>query len=132
MDNELKLLLCKQIEAVNRLIDGIGGPTVGTSNGTPGSPDISALSQKISFDANGEATLETNEYRQGFIVVNKTSDLVYGIADQEQATADNFTWQIASEASEYYIPSNGTYTGEVNFKAVGAGYLMVTEFSFQI
>lgn len=130
MQEQLFQIICEQIESIDALTQALrngasaGNITVGKQ------PTINALPQKIPFDADGNAKLSANAYRQGFIAVNKTDGLVYGVADQKEASANRFTWMIDPEGSEYYIPANGTYTGDVNFKAVGTGYLMVTEFSF--
>lgn len=138
-EQKLFEIICEQIEAINALTEqlknggaGPGGsgsrvPTIGANSKWR----IQPLIQKIEFDANKEAVLEQNRFRQGFIIVNKTDDIVYGVGDDRSASVNYFTWQIESEASEYYIPSNGAYTGDVFFNAVGIGYLMVTEFSFQ-
>jgi hypothetical protein len=122
LSNEAKIL-CEIRELLRQ-------PSTLIGHGISDNYTIETLSAKITFE-NGLAKLPANQYRQGFIAVNKTDDLVYGLAGTDTVSANNFTWQISSEGTEYYIPANGAYLGEVNFKAVGTGYLMVTEFSFK-
>lgn len=123
MNERLIQAICEQIEAVKEL-------TAILKNG--GNAEISALPQKLLFDDEGIATLDANSNRQGFIAVNKTADIIYGIASQNDPSPDFFTWDIASADSEYYIPAENPYTGEINFAAVkpDTGYLMITEFSY--
>lgn len=130
MNERLIQVICQQIEAINELTATLKNGSGGNISALP--QKISALPQKLLFDDNGFATLDANSNRQGFIAVNKTDDIIYGIADQNEPSPDFFTWDIASADSEYYIPAEDAYTGEVNFVAMspGSGYLMITEFSF--
>lgn len=93
---------------------------------------IDVRKSKLAFDTNGKARIGRNDNRQGFIFTNISSDFLYIAFGEDDASATNFTIRLDIGGTEFYLPTNYPYKGEVHLLGVDAsGFCMVNEFSFQ-
>jgi len=89
----------------------------------------------VPFEASklNDVVMAPNSSRQGFIVNNESSDDMYLSFDQNTCSDKFFTIKIPSLGSEYYIPVQKAYTGQIRifFKDLtGTGFCTITELSY--
>jgi len=120
-------LVCQQSDQVNKTLELLTKQGLDPLN-------INAGVKPVNFSAIGKSgrLLDSNMNRQGFIVHNDSTAILYICMDPNNCSADYFSIPIDAGATEYYIPANGAYKGAITYYALDAtGRAMVTELSYE-
>lgn len=103
-------------------------------NINPANKKVTCVVNTIEFDPGIQNTivLQPNPDRQGFIVNNESSDVIYLSFDQNTCSPKQFTIKVDAFSPEYYIPDNPAYRGAVRIYVMDtSGFCTITEFSYQ-
>jgi len=101
---------------------------------TPGDRKVVCVVNTVEFDPEIQNTivLQPNPDRQGFIINNESSDVIYLSFDQNTCSPKQFTIKVDAYSPEYYIPDNPAYPGAVRIYVMDtSGFCTITEFSYQ-